>query len=147
MMPNCDNKYFPSLERRGSLISFNEVSTRPLSSWFWLCIPPVVYNRHILCLRCLRVALFFLKKKVFFHFFGKKMAWRQVWREVDVRCQTSAPPHLTVWRQTRQLNCQRGTWSKCLHTSEAGVQRHRPSDVVEVETTRVPTLGPNPSYI
>jgi hypothetical protein len=32
------------------------------------------------------------------------MAWRQAWREADVRRQTSAPPHLTVWRQSRQLS-------------------------------------------
>ncbi len=28
----------------------------------------------------------------------------QVWREDDVRCQTSVPPHLTDWRQVRQLS-------------------------------------------
>ena len=37
-------------------------------------------------------------------FFQKKMAWRQAWREADVRRQTSAPPHLTVWRQAEQLS-------------------------------------------
>jgi len=31
------------------------------------------------------------------------MTWCQVWREADVNRQTSDPPHLTVWRQTRQL--------------------------------------------
>jgi len=30
-----------------------------LSCLFWLCNPPVVYRWHILCLRCLRVPLFF----------------------------------------------------------------------------------------
>jgi hypothetical protein len=46
----------------------------------------------------------FQRKKGFFSFFfNKKMAWRQAWREADVRSQTSAPPHLTVWRQPRQL--------------------------------------------
>jgi hypothetical protein len=35
--------------------------------------------------------------------FKKKLTWRQTWREVDVRCQTSVPPHLTVWRQVWQL--------------------------------------------
>jgi hypothetical protein len=33
------------------------------------------------------------------------MAWRQAWRETDVRRQTSAPPHLMAWRQARQLRC------------------------------------------
>ncbi len=61
---------------------------------FSLWIPPVMYDRHILCLRCLQVA----------PFFSKKMVWRQAWREADVRRQTSAPSHLTVWRQTRQLS-------------------------------------------
>jgi hypothetical protein len=42
-------------------------------------------------------------------FFKKKMAWRQAWREADVRRQTSAPPHLTVWRQAEQLSTQRWT--------------------------------------
>ena len=47
---------------------------------------------------------FFQRKKGFFSFFfEKKMAWRQAWREADVRRQTSALPHLTVWRQARQL--------------------------------------------
>jgi hypothetical protein len=32
------------------------------------------------------------------------MACRQAWREADVRRQTSAPPHLTVGRQARQLS-------------------------------------------
>ena len=40
-----------------------------LSCLFWLCIPPAVYGRHILCLRCLRVALFSEKKGDFFIFF------------------------------------------------------------------------------
>ena len=40
---------------------------------FWLCIPPVVYGRHILCLRCLQVALFSSeKKRIFFIFFLTK---------------------------------------------------------------------------
>ena len=39
-----------------------------LSCLFWLCIPPAVYGRHILCLRCLRVALFSEKKGDFFIF-------------------------------------------------------------------------------
>jgi hypothetical protein len=77
-----------------------------LSCLFWLCNPPVVYRWHILCLRCLRVPLFFhfFKKKWKNFFFQKKMAWRQAWREADVRRQTSAPPHLTVWRQAEQLS-------------------------------------------
>ena len=40
-----------------------------LSCLFWLCIPPAVYGRHILCLRCLQVALFSEKKGGFFIFF------------------------------------------------------------------------------
>ncbi len=36
------------------------------------------------------------------------MVWRQVWREADVRRQTSVLPHLTVWRQVRQLRTQGG---------------------------------------
>ena len=32
------------------------------------------------------------------------MTWRQAWREADVRSQTSALPHLTVWRQAEQLS-------------------------------------------
>ena len=40
-----------------------------LSCLFWLCIPPAVYGRHILCLRCLRVALLSEKKGDFFIFF------------------------------------------------------------------------------
>ena len=43
-----------------------------LSCLFWLCIPPAVYGRHILCLRGLRVALFSEKKRFFFLFFSKK---------------------------------------------------------------------------
>jgi hypothetical protein len=38
----------------------------------------------------------------------KKMFWRQTWRNPDVRCQTSVPPHLTTWRQSRQLS--QWTW-------------------------------------
>ena len=42
-----------------------------LSCLFWLCIPPAVYGRHILWLRCLRVAPF--SEKFFFSiFFPKK---------------------------------------------------------------------------
>ncbi len=40
-----------------------------LSCLFWLCIPPVVYGRTILCLLCLRVDLFSEVKKRGFHFF------------------------------------------------------------------------------
>jgi hypothetical protein len=83
-----------------------------LSCLFWLCIPPAVYGRHILCLRGLRVALFsekiFFSEKMifFFYFFPKKMdsrhkknkknSSRQPWRQPDVSCHTSAPPHLTT---------------------------------------------------
>ncbi len=74
-----------------------------LSCLFWLCIPPEVYGRPILCLLCLRVALFSKGKKGGFSFFFKKMAWRQPLVRSDVRCQTSDPPHLTDWRQSRQL--------------------------------------------
>ena len=66
-----------------------------LSCLFCLCIPPVVYGRPILCILCLRVALFSEETKGDFSFFLKKMAWRQAWRETDVRRQTSVPPHLT----------------------------------------------------
>jgi hypothetical protein len=44
-----------------------------LSCLFWLCIPLVVYGRHILCLRCLRVAFFSEKKRGFSNFFRKKI--------------------------------------------------------------------------
>jgi hypothetical protein len=57
---------------------------------------------------------FFQREKGFFlvlfpqkkwkFFFQKKITWRQAWREPDVRRQTSAPHHLTVWRQARQLS-------------------------------------------
>jgi hypothetical protein len=77
-----------------------------LSCLFWLCIPPAVYGRHILCLRGLRVALFSEKKSFFFYFFPKKWTLvikkikknssRQPWRQPDVSCHTSAPPHLTT---------------------------------------------------
>ena len=40
----------------------------------------------------------------FLHKKRKKMVWRQAWREADVRRQTSAPPHLTTWRQPWQLS-------------------------------------------
>ncbi len=40
------------------------------------------------------------------NFLSKKMTWRQAWREADVRCQTSVPPHLTTWRQSWQLRNQ-----------------------------------------
>jgi hypothetical protein len=73
-----------------------------LSCLFCLCIPPVVYGSPVLCLLCLRVALFSKGKKGF-QTFKKKLAWRRAWREDDVRRQTSAPPHLTVWRQSWQL--------------------------------------------
>ena len=90
----------PSLGELSSS-SLNRLSVC-LSCLFWLCIPPVVYGRHILCLRCLRVAFFSEKKRGFFIFFPKKMAWRQPLVRPDVRRQTSALPHLTVWRQARQ---------------------------------------------
>ena len=76
-----------------------------LSCLFWLCIPPAVYGRHIQCLRCLRLVLF-SEKKFFLLFFSKKMdsrhkknkknSSRQPWRQPDVSCHTSAPPHLTT---------------------------------------------------
>jgi hypothetical protein len=69
---------------------------------FWLCIPPVVYVTLILCLHYVRVTLFSEKKKGDFQFFFRKMTWRQPRVRPDVRRQTSSPPHLTVWRQTRQ---------------------------------------------
>ncbi len=50
-------------------------------------------------------------------FFKKKMVWRQAWRESDVRCQTSAPPHLTVWRQTWQLSKEARVSNKTGRTS------------------------------
>ena len=89
-----------------------------LSCLFWLCIPPAVYGRHILSLRCLRVALFSEKKRGFFIFspifFPKKMdsrhkknkknSSRQPWRQPDVSCHTSAPPHLTTDVSPRQLS-------------------------------------------
>ena len=43
-----------------------------LSCLFWLCIPPAVYGRHELCLRCLRVALISEGKKGVSRFFQKK---------------------------------------------------------------------------
>ncbi len=78
-----------------------------LSCLFWLCIPPAVYGRHILCLRGLLVALFSEKRTVFFSIFfhekmdsrhkkNKKNSSRQPWRQPDVSCHTSAPPHLTT---------------------------------------------------
>ncbi len=82
-----------------------------LSCLFWLCIPPVVCGRHVLCLRCLRLALF-AEKKVFFSFFSKKNelsplkknSSRQPWRQPDVSCHTSAPPHLRTDVSPRQLS-------------------------------------------
>ena len=54
----------------------------------------------------------FFKKKWKNFFFQKKMAWRQAWREADVRRQTSAPPHLTVWRHAEQLRCTGFRWGR-----------------------------------
>jgi hypothetical protein len=87
----------PSLGELSSS-SLNRLSVC-LSCLFWLCIPPVVTGRSTLCLRYLRVALFSERKKGVFFLFFKNMTWRQAWRQVDVRRQTSVPPHLTVWRQ------------------------------------------------
>ena len=85
-----------------------------LSCLFWLCIPPAVYGRHILCLRGLRVALFSEKRGLFFLFFSKKnglpplkkKSSRQPWRQPDVSCHTSAPPHLTTDVSPWQLSVQ-----------------------------------------
>ena len=74
-----------------------------LSCLFWLCIPPAVYGRHILSLRCLRVALFSEKKRGFFIFFPiffpKKMDshHKKIKKIVLVSPDVSpAPPHLTT---------------------------------------------------
>ena len=55
-----------------------------LSYLFCLCIPPVVYGRHIQYLRCLRVALFSEKKRGFFIFFSKK--WTPSIKKKTVLC-------------------------------------------------------------
>jgi hypothetical protein len=39
--------------------------------------------------------------------------------------------------------CRRGSPASSVHTSPTGVQRHRPSDVVEAASARVSRLGPN----
>ena len=102
-----------------------------------------LYGDHVLCLHCLRVTLisegksffksfppvFFPKKMDSHHKKRKQMSWRQVWREDDVRRQTSDPPHLTTWRQTRQLRTPDRypgiripgkRQPRCLHTVDAG---------------------------
>ena len=107
---------------RDPLPSLGELSSSRLnrlsvcqSCLFWLCIAPAVYGRHKLCLRGLRVALFSEKKGFFFLFFpqkkwtpsikkNKKNSSRHPWRQSDVSCHTSAPPHLTTDVSPWQLN-------------------------------------------
>ncbi len=67
-----------------------------LSCLFWLCIPPVVYGRHILCLRCLRVAFFSEGKRVFFIFFPKKK-WPDVRPDERLTSGVRRQPYPT-WR-------------------------------------------------
>ena len=64
----CSCDPLPSLGELSSS-SLNRMSVC-LLCLFWLCIPPVVYGRHILCLRCLRVAFFSEKKRGVFIFFS-----------------------------------------------------------------------------
>ncbi len=92
----------PSLGELSSS-SLNRLSVCPVCL-FWLCIPPVVYGRHILCLRCLRVAFFPEKKRGFFIFFHKKMKkifFQKKWTDVrpDERLTSGVrrQPHPT-WR-------------------------------------------------
>ncbi len=59
----------PSLGELSSS-SLNRLSVC-LSCLICLCIPPVVYGRPVLCLLCLRVALFSKAKKGVFSFFKK----------------------------------------------------------------------------
>ncbi len=67
---------------------------------FWLCIPPAVYGRHILCLFCLRVALFSEKKRFFVPFFPQKMDSRQ---KIKKTVLVSPELHLT-WQLTSVLD-------------------------------------------
>ena len=75
-----------------------------LSCLFWLCVPPVVYGRHVLCLHCLRVGLisegiFFSKKwtpaikKIKKQF---SSALTSAWRQLSYV--SSTPPD--NWRQS-----------------------------------------------
>ena len=93
-----------------------------LSCLFWLCIPPVVYGRHVLCLRCLRVTDF--RKMIFFpqfflHSFKKKQMDSRPRKkktvispaQPDVGCQLHPTWRTDSWRQSRQLRLPR-LWLK-----------------------------------
>jgi hypothetical protein len=83
--------------------------TRMFLNSFVTCFLALVILFHLLvnCLRVVSIDCLYVCRVCFVcaskQKIQKKMVWRQAWREADVRRQTSVPPHLTVWRQVRQL--------------------------------------------